>query len=85
MKHILSDWDMTPEQVKTILETSIKIKSNKKSYSKTMEGKTLIMLFELASLRTRISFEAGMTQLGGHAIMYEVENQGFSRSETLKD
>ncbi len=50
-----------------------------------MEGKTLIMLFELASLRTRISFEAGMTQLGGHAIMYGVENQGFSRSETLKD
>lgn len=85
MKHILSDWDMTPAQVKTILETSTKIKSNKKKYSKAMDGKTLIMLFELASLRTRISFEAGMTQLGGHAIMYGVENQGFSRSETLKD
>ena len=85
MKHILSDWDMTPEQVKTILETSCKIKSSPKKYSKALEGKTMIMLFELASLRTRISFEAGMTQLGGHAIMYGVENQGFSRSETLKD
>ncbi|TFH16954.1 ornithine carbamoyltransferase [Candidatus Bathyarchaeota archaeon] len=85
MKHILSDWDMSPDQVKIILETSAKIKSNKKNYSKALEGKTLIMLFELASLRTRISFEAGMTQLGGHAIMYGVENQGFSRSETLKD
>jgi len=85
MKHILSDWDMNPAQVKTILETSVKIKSNKKNYSKALEGKTLIMLFELASLRTRISFEAGMTQLGGHAIMYGVENQGFTRSETLKD
>jgi ornithine carbamoyltransferase len=85
MKHILSDWDMTPAQVKIILETSAKIKSSPKKYSKALEGKTLIMLFELASLRTRISFEAGMTQLGGHAIMYGVENQGFSRSETLKD
>jgi ornithine carbamoyltransferase len=85
MKHILSDWDITPKEVNTILEISKKIKNNPKKYSEALEGKTLIMLFELASLRTRISFEAGMTQLGGHAIMYSVENQGFSRSETLKD
>jgi ornithine carbamoyltransferase len=85
MKHVISDWDLTPEQVTKILETSEQIKANPTKYSKCMEGKTLIMLFELASLRTRISFEAGMTQLGGHAIMYGVENQGFSRSETLGD
>ena len=85
MKHILSDWDLSPEQVTQILHISEKIKSKPSLYKHTMEGKTLIMLFELASLRTRISFEAGITQLGGHAIMYGVENQGFSRSETLKD
>jgi ornithine carbamoyltransferase len=85
MRHILSDWDISPSEVKTIIDTSIKIKANKEGYGKALDGKTLIMLFELASLRTRISFEAGMTQLGGHAIMYGVENQGFSRSETLKD
>lgn len=85
MKNIISDWDLTPEITKHILEISTKIKSYPKKYDKALEGKTLIMLFELASLRTRISFEAGMTQLGGHAIMYGVENQGFTRSETLKD
>lgn len=85
MKHVLSDWDLTPEQVASVLDTSEQIKANPSKYAKCMAGKTLIMLFELASLRTRISFEAGMTQLGGHAIMYGVENQGFSRSETLKD
>ena len=85
MKHVLSDWDLSPDQVSQILHISEKIKSKPSLYNHTMEGKTLIMLFELASLRTRISFEAGMTQLGGHAIMYGVENQGFSRSETLKD
>jgi len=50
-----------------------------------MRNKTLIMLFELASLRTRISFEAGMNMLGGHAIFYSVEGGGFTRSETLED
>lgn len=85
MKHVLSDWDLTPKQVACVLDTSEQIKANPTKYAKCMDGKTLIMLFELASLRTRISFEAGMTQLGGHAIMYGVENQGFSRSETLKD
>lgn len=85
MKHVLSDFDLSPEELADVLELSQKIKSKPKEYSKTMEGKTLIMLFELASLRTRLSFEAGMTQLGGHAIMYGVENQGFSRSETLAD
>jgi ornithine carbamoyltransferase len=85
MKNILSDWDLTPDITKIILEISEKIKTNPNNYGKALENKTLIMLFELASLRTRISFEAGMTQLGGHAIMYGVENQGFSRSETLKD
>jgi ornithine carbamoyltransferase len=85
LKHILSDWSLTPEETAKVLETSEKIKKNPSDYMHSMEGKTLIMLFELPSLRTRISFEAGMTQLGGHAIMYGVENQGFTRSETLKD
>jgi len=43
------------------------------------------MLFELASLRTRVSFEAGMNQLGGHAIFYSVEGGKFTRDETMED
>lgn len=85
MKHILSDFDLSQKDVLDILNLSSMIKEKPEKYYNVFEGKTLIMLFELASLRTRISFEAGMTQLGGHAIMYGVENQGFSRSETLKD
>jgi ornithine carbamoyltransferase len=50
-----------------------------------MKGKNLVMLFELASLRTRISFEAGMNRLGGHAIFYSIEGGSFTRSETLED
>jgi len=84
-RHILSDFDLTKNEVTEILDLSEKIKLNPGKYGEVLKGKTLIMLFELASLRTRISFEAGMTQLGGHAIFYGIEEGGFSRSETLED
>jgi ornithine carbamoyltransferase len=85
MKHILSDFDLSRNEVLQILDLSTKIKNDPEKYRESLKGKTLIMLFELASLRTRISFEAGMTQLGGHAIFYNVGEMGFSRSETLAD
>jgi ornithine carbamoyltransferase len=85
MKHILSDFDLSSQELKEVLELSEKIKANPGDYGDVMKNKTLIMLFELASLRTRISFESGMNQLGGHAIFYSVEGGGFTRSETLSD
>jgi ornithine carbamoyltransferase len=83
--HLLSDFDLTREQVHDILDLSTEIKANPGDYSDSMNNKTLIMLFELASLRTRISFEAGMNRLGGHAIFYSIEGGKFTRSETLED
>jgi len=84
-RHVLSDFDLTPDEVVEALDLSERIKRSPGGYVGALEGRTLIMLFELASLRTRISFEAGMTQLGGHAIMYGVEEGGFSRAEALED
>jgi ornithine carbamoyltransferase len=83
--HLLSDFDLTKEQVHEILDLSTEIKANPGDYSDSMNNKTLIMLFELPSLRTRISFEAGMNRLGGHAIFYSIEGGKFTRSETLED
>jgi ornithine carbamoyltransferase len=83
--HLLSDFDLSKKDVEEILALSEKIKANPADYGDSMKNKTLIMLFELASLRTRISFEAGMNLLGGHAIFYSVEEGGFTRSETLED
>jgi len=85
LRHVLSDFDLEKGEVTEILDLSERMKLNPGKYGDALEGKTLIMLFELASLRTRISFEAGMTQLGGHAIFYGVEGGGFTRSETLDD
>ena len=83
--HLLTDFDLEKRQVVEILDLSSQIKSDPDEYCDSMKNKTLIMLFELASLRTRISFEAGMTRLGGHAIFYSIEGGGFTRSETLED
>ena len=83
--HLLTDFDLTKDQVHEILDLSTEIKANPGKYGDSMKNKTLIMLFELASLRTRISFEAGMNRLGGHAIFYSIEGGKFTRSETLED
>lgn len=85
MKHLLSDFYLSRDEVHEILKLSERIKRNPEKYGDSLNGKTLVMLFELASLRTRISFEAGMNRLGGHAIFYSVEGGGFTRSETLED
>jgi ornithine carbamoyltransferase len=85
LKHVLSDFDLSGREVLEILGLSSRIKENPLSYGDSMKGKTLIMLFELASLRTRVSFESGMSQLGGHAIFYSIEGGKFTRDETMED
>jgi len=85
VKHLLSDFDLTKEEVLEILALSEDMKKNPDKYSEALKNKTLIMLFELDSLRTRVSFEAGLTQLGGHAIFYNIAGGSFTRSETLAD
>ncbi|MFB0543829.1 MAG: ornithine carbamoyltransferase, partial [Candidatus Bathyarchaeia archaeon] len=85
IRHLLSDFDLTKEEVLEILDLAEDMKGNPDKYWEVLKGKTLIMLFELDSLRTRISFEAAMTQMGGHAIFYSIAGGGFTRSETLVD
>jgi ornithine carbamoyltransferase len=85
LKHVLSDFDLSGKEVLEILDLSSKIKENPINYGDSLKGKTLIMLFELASLRTRVSFESGMNQLGGHAIFYSIEGGKFTRDETMED
>ncbi|NIR86616.1 ornithine carbamoyltransferase [Candidatus Bathyarchaeota archaeon] len=67
-KHLRSLHFLSRNDIVTILELAKKIKQKPEKYAQTLEGKTLAMLFELPSLRTRSSFETAMTQLGGHAI-----------------
>ena len=85
MKHFLTINDLTKKEVLDLIEKGIEIKKNLKKYSKVLEGKTLLMIFEKPSVRTRLSFETGMTQFGGHGIYYHTGESTLGKKETLAD
>lgn len=84
-RDLLSDFDLEKNEVLQILDLAGDMKGSRDKYREGLKDKTLMMLFELDSLRTRVSFEAGMTQLGGHAIFYSIAGGNFTRGETLED
>jgi len=75
MKHLISLKEQSREELLKILKTAeiIKTKRNNGELTNYLSNKTLIMLFQKSSTRTRLSFEAAMTELGGHAIFLDVK------------
>ena len=68
-----------------IINLGIEIKKNPKKYMHVLEGKSLAMIFEKPSTRTRTSFEVAMTQLGGHALYMSPRDMQLGRGETIED
>ena len=93
MKHLLDLDTLTQSEVNSLLDLGVEIKSLMKSdpdayknrWGNSLAGKTLLMLFEKPSLRTRVSFETGMTQLGGHAIFYSIQDSPLGKKESISD
>ncbi len=75
------------DQIEEIINLGIRLKYDIKASKqiKVLEGKTLVMIFERASTRTRVSFEVGMTLLGGHAIFLTGSELGIGKRESAKD
>jgi len=86
MEHLISLKEWSPEKIRSVLDLAKDVKSNPDKYKDAMARKTLLMIFEKPSLRTRLSFEAGMTQMGGHAIYYNTSTSPMgSGKETISD
>jgi len=66
--HLLTLKDWASEQIEEVIDKSIEVKKNPDRYRTSLEGKSLAMIFQKTSTRTRVSFEVAMTQLGGHAL-----------------
>ncbi len=66
--HLLALKDWTPKQIEEVIDHSIEIKKNPAEYHAALRDKSLAMIFQKTSTRTRVSFEVAMTQLGGHAL-----------------
>jgi len=86
MKHLISLKDWSPKAICEILDLAVNVKAAPEQYASAMEGKTLLMIFEKPSLRTRISFETGIFQLGGHGIYYDMSTSPMGGGkETIED
>ncbi len=86
-RHLLSMKDLTGEEVLAILDKGAELKGDRaKAYAnRPLDGKTLAMIFQKPSLRTRVSFETGMTRLGGHAIYLAPSDIKLGQRETTED
>ena len=87
-KHFLSITDLSAKKIQAVLALGLKLKQelkNKGTNQSLLVKKTLVMIFEKPSLRTRISFETGMTQLGGHAIYLAPSDIGLGVREEISD
>jgi ornithine carbamoyltransferase len=85
VRHLLKISDFSKEECEKIINKAMDIKKNPEKYFTVLEHETLLMLFEKPSLRTRISFETGMQQLGGHAIFYSIKESPLGKKENIHD
>ena len=87
MKHLLKLMDCTPEEILGILDLADRLKAERKAgvAHPLLAGKTLGMIFEKSSTRTRVSFETGMYQLGGHALFLSSRDLQIGRGEPVQD
>ncbi len=87
MKHLLKLSDLTPEEICGILDLADQLKYEKKNGidHPLLKGKTLGMIFQKSSTRTRVSFEVGMYQLGGSALFLSPRDLQIGRGEPLED
>lgn len=84
-KDFISIQDLTSQDIKDIFLLTDKIKSGPEDFKAELEGKTLALIFQKPSNRTRVSFEVGMTQLGGHSIYLGPDDIKLGVREATKD
>jgi len=85
IRHFLDLTDISKAALRGIIDASRAMKAEKGAAERPLAGKTLAMIFDKPSTRTRVSFEVAMRQLGGDAIMLTGQEMQFGRGESLAD
>jgi ornithine carbamoyltransferase len=83
--HLLTLEELSSKELFKLLDLAAQIKKKPGKYKKALKGQTLGMIFEKSSTRTRVSFEVGMFQLGGHALYLNGNDIQIGRGETIQD
>jgi ornithine carbamoyltransferase len=81
----LSVDDLSPAELAGLLDLAAKIKADPQTYSDRLTGKTVALIFEKPSTRTRVSFEVGVAQLGAHPLVLSSSELQLGRGETIED
>ena len=84
-KDFLSIRDFTPEQIRYFLHVACEVKAKPERFASALKGKTLAMIFEKPSLRTRVTFDVGMEQLGGHSLYLSPAEINLGKRESVHD
>lgn len=86
-RHFLTLLDLSPTELKTVIQRAIELKQQHRNETakKTLDGKVLGMIFEKSSTRTRVSFEAGIAQLGGSGLFLSSNDTQLGRGEPIED
>ncbi len=84
-RHLVSIDDLTVAEVAGLIRLAGKVKADPDSYRTALAGQSLAMIFEKSSTRTRVSFEVGMVQLGGHALFLSTRDIQLGRGEPISD
>ncbi len=79
--HLMNFKDLSSKQLNEIVDLGIEVKQNPEKYAKALEGKSLGLIFQKTSTRTRVSFEVAMTQLGGHALFIDWRTTNFALAD----
>ncbi len=82
---LLSIQDLTPEDIHLIFATARHMKKTPGDFAHSLRGKTLAMIFEKPSLRTRVTFDVGMTSMGGHALFLDHSDAKLGERESIRD
>lgn len=87
-RHFLTLLDLSPEELRYLIQRAITIKNGLKAHGPTytpFTNRTMAMIFEKSSTRTRVSFETGMAQFGGHALFLSPRDTQLGRGEPISD
>jgi ornithine carbamoyltransferase len=79
--HLINFKELSPQQLNAFIDLGIKVKRNPEKYVKALANKSLALIFQKTSTRTRVAFEVAMTQLGGHALYIDWMTTNFTLAD----
>jgi ornithine carbamoyltransferase len=83
--HLINFKELSGQQLNEFVNLGIEVKHNPKKYAKALAGKSLALIFQKTSTRTRVAFEVAMTQLGGHALFIDWRTTNFTLADVYDE